>query len=179
MKLIRARVTAFKSIDDSGWVDFDDVTCLVGKNESGKTAFLQALYKLSPVEATSGAFDVVRDYPRKAYSRYSRSHDEKPVQVVEAQYKLSPSEMAQIIEAYGQGVMTNDVVAFHKYYDNQRRWTVPVDEAKFVEATLTSASLPADAKAQLKKAKTRSELAHSPKPRRHQAYCRRATPIGR
>ena len=43
MKLTRARVTNYRSIDDSTWVNLEDVTALVGKNESGKTAFLQAL----------------------------------------------------------------------------------------------------------------------------------------
>ena len=51
MKLVRARVTDFKSIDDSGWVDIDAVTSMVGKNESGKTAFLGALKRLNPLTA--------------------------------------------------------------------------------------------------------------------------------
>lgn len=32
--------------------------------ESGKTAFLQALQKISPVDETDGKFDMVMDYPR-------------------------------------------------------------------------------------------------------------------
>ena len=43
MKLTRARVVNYRSIDDSSWVNIDDVTALVGKNESGKTAFLLSL----------------------------------------------------------------------------------------------------------------------------------------
>lgn len=40
MKLKRYRVRNFRSIIDSGDIDVDDcVTCLVGKNESGKTAY--------------------------------------------------------------------------------------------------------------------------------------------
>ena len=30
-----------------------DITCLVGKNESGKTAFVQALYRLNPARANA------------------------------------------------------------------------------------------------------------------------------
>ncbi|GIS64963.1 MAG: hypothetical protein CM1200mP3_12110 [Chloroflexota bacterium] len=47
MKLTRARVRNYKSIDDSSWVNIEDITALVGKNESGKTAFLQALRKIN------------------------------------------------------------------------------------------------------------------------------------
>jgi hypothetical protein len=40
----------YKSITDSGLVEVEpDVTCLVGKNESGKTASLEALYRLKPL----------------------------------------------------------------------------------------------------------------------------------
>lgn len=45
MELVSFRVQNFRSIVDSGWVDFsrDGVTVLVGQNESGKTSILQAL----------------------------------------------------------------------------------------------------------------------------------------
>jgi len=39
-----------------------DVTCLVGKNEAGKTALLQALYRLRP--AYGEKFGVDEQYPR-------------------------------------------------------------------------------------------------------------------
>ena len=74
MRLTRARVTNYRSIDDSGWVSLDNVTCMVGKNESGKTAFLQALRRINPVSETNGAFDL-RDFPRKGYVRYKRRQD--------------------------------------------------------------------------------------------------------
>ena len=46
MKLTRARVINYKSIDDSSWVRVDDVTALVGKNESGRRHFFKLLEKL-------------------------------------------------------------------------------------------------------------------------------------
>jgi AAA15 family ATPase/GTPase len=47
MKLKSFQVKEFKSVWDSGLVDVAQITCLVGKNEAGKTALLQALYRLS------------------------------------------------------------------------------------------------------------------------------------
>ena len=38
----------FRNILDSGQVELDDVTCLVGKNEAGKSAIMQALHALNP-----------------------------------------------------------------------------------------------------------------------------------
>ena len=49
MKITRARVINYRSIDDSSWVSLEDVTALVGKNESGKTAFLQAIRKINSI----------------------------------------------------------------------------------------------------------------------------------
>jgi len=45
-----ARVARFKSVTDSGWFEIDGkVTALVGKNESGKTAVLEAMYRHYPL----------------------------------------------------------------------------------------------------------------------------------
>ena len=41
MRLIKVRVKNYRNIIDSGWVDIDSTTCLVGKNEAGKTEFSQ------------------------------------------------------------------------------------------------------------------------------------------
>jgi AAA15 family ATPase/GTPase len=49
MRLKSVRVTNYKSVEDSEEFEVDDLTCLVGKNESGKTAILEALYKLQPI----------------------------------------------------------------------------------------------------------------------------------
>ena len=62
MKLMKARVTQFQSILDSNEFDVGEITCLVGKNESGKTALLNALYRLNPFIEAKGNFDVTDDY---------------------------------------------------------------------------------------------------------------------
>lgn len=64
MKLTKIRIKEFQSVRDSNEFDTDDITCLVGKNEAGKTSILQAPYKLNPVISTDGEFDVTDDYPR-------------------------------------------------------------------------------------------------------------------
>ena len=48
MKLTKVRIKNFKSIQDSTEFDIDDqITCLVGKNQSGKTAILEALVQFA------------------------------------------------------------------------------------------------------------------------------------
>ena len=48
MRLAKVHITNFRSIEDSGEFDVGQVLCLVGKNEAGKTAILQALAGLNP-----------------------------------------------------------------------------------------------------------------------------------
>ena len=50
MKLTKAHVTNFRCILDSNEVEIGETTCLVGKNEAGKTAFLKALEGLRSVD---------------------------------------------------------------------------------------------------------------------------------
>ena len=58
MKLREFTVREFKSIWDSGTVRVDDlITCLVGKNESGKTALLTALYRTNPIIPENAKFN--------------------------------------------------------------------------------------------------------------------------
>ncbi len=52
MHLVRSHVTKFKSVTDSTPFNIDSaVTALVGKNESGKTAVLEAMYRARPIAA--------------------------------------------------------------------------------------------------------------------------------
>ena len=63
MKLVNLQIKNFKCILDSTDFSVDQLTCLVGKNESGKSAILQALYKLNPVD-DNAKYNALYDYPK-------------------------------------------------------------------------------------------------------------------
>ncbi len=87
MKLTKVRVTEFQSIQDSTEFDIDDVTCLVGKNEAGKTALLKALYRLKPIIEGDGRIDVTDDYPSRSVVDYESdvaTERREPATVVQA-----------------------------------------------------------------------------------------------
>ena len=65
MKLTRFRVTNFRSVKDSEWVDADGVTALIGVNESGKTNLLLPLWKLNPVG--DGEIQPTSDFPKTMF----------------------------------------------------------------------------------------------------------------
>ena len=95
MKLIHAQIRRYRSITEP--TDFEvrpDVTCLVGKNESGKTAILQALYKSCPVD--NAKFDPDLDYPSHKMREIHRGGQSKVTQLT---YELCDDDAAAIEEA--------------------------------------------------------------------------------
>jgi len=68
MKIKTFQITDFKCIDDSGEIPIDNLVVLVGKNESGKTSILKALYKFNP--STNESYDEFKEYPRKKFDTF-------------------------------------------------------------------------------------------------------------
>ena len=75
MQLLKFRVTDFRSLLDSGWIDVESITALIGTNASGKTNILLTLWKLNP--ADDGAINLQDDLPRDKYHEY-RNADPMP-----------------------------------------------------------------------------------------------------
>lgn len=96
LTLINAHVWKYKSIEDSTPVEIADaVTVLVGKNESGKTAFLEALHKAQPLD--KAAYNYVADYPRKDLVRYRPQHEAKNYQkVTELTFRIEKALASKI-----------------------------------------------------------------------------------
>ena len=99
MQLVRAHVTNYRSVEDSGEFTIEpDVTALVGKNESGKTADLQALYRINPVEE-SAVFDEVIDFPSRLTRQ--RKQTDGTIPAVTPTFRLTGGEIAAIEAALG------------------------------------------------------------------------------
>ena len=105
MKLKQYRVREFKSVWDSGSIEIDDrQTCLVGKNEAGKTALLIALYRTNPIIADAAAFDETYDYPKREIEDYRfgvRNGDRKEAVVVSCQYELEADDIELVAAVFG------------------------------------------------------------------------------
>jgi hypothetical protein len=83
MQLTAFRIFKYRNIEDSGLVTLADrLTCIVGKNQSGKTNLLKGLYKFNPHDK-SVKYDVRSDWPRGR----RRTKDESQV-VCEAHFDL-------------------------------------------------------------------------------------------
>jgi predicted ATP-dependent endonuclease of OLD family len=128
MRLLIAQVRKFKNVLDSGVIDFDNsITALVGKNESGKTAILEALYRINPVHAA--AFNESQHYPRWRLiaDRRAGTIDNEPV--VRAEFEIEPDDAAAIEGTFGSKVLTGDRLVVEHFYNAPTKYTVSVDNA--------------------------------------------------
>ena len=164
MKLSQVHITEYQSVRDSQPFSLDDITCLVGKNESGKTAILQSLYRLNPVIEDDGKYDYVDDYPRTDVEDYQQGIDagtRKPAIVVEAKFELSEDEVKVIEEDLGVGVLTNKLLTLSKGYENIIHVVLEIDEAIIIDKIIEKAQLPNSISDILIKAKTLQDLESS------------------
>lgn len=69
MRLTKARVQNYRSIRDTGEFEVKSLkTIMVGPNEAGKSAILQALQQINCPDGVA-KFDSLRDYPRKLLNK--------------------------------------------------------------------------------------------------------------
>jgi predicted ATPase len=127
MRLLSTHVTDFKSINDSSEVPIDpQVTCLVGKNESGKTAFLEALYKLNPLQGKETAFDDLREYPRKRRHEDRESIPERSP--VTARFLLEDEDIAALEAELGAGCFASREISVSRTYGNTLSFSFELEE---------------------------------------------------
>jgi recombinational DNA repair ATPase RecF len=59
MQLTAFRILKYRNIEDSGLIKLaDHLTCIVGKNQSGKTNLLRGLHKFNPHDKSAAILNV-------------------------------------------------------------------------------------------------------------------------
>jgi predicted ATPase len=142
--LLSAQVTQYKSITDSGAFSIDPlITCLVGKNESGKSAVLEAIYRLKPLPSGHPqTFDPLRDYPRRYYARDKANVPN--TKVIEATVEIEPADVSAIEATFGPGVVKAGRTTVSKTYGGTgRTWGVSVNDKAVLQHLLAQAGLDA------------------------------------
>ena len=144
MRLISVHIRRFKSVDDSGQFDLEpDVTALVGKNESGKTAALQALYRVNPVASGySRKFDALRDYPRGDYNEDEADGNIGGLSPVTAIFKLNDDDKEAFGEQFGPKTLRSDAITIsRRYNDDTMFMEIEIDELAMVKYMVTTAGV--------------------------------------
>ena len=100
MTLKQFRVQNFRSVMDSGWVDCDNITSLIGINEAGKSNLLLALWKLKPARTEGESkIDALHDMPRHLYTQWESIPEQ--ITFVSARFKLDDSIRNKVVSLSG------------------------------------------------------------------------------
>ena len=114
MRLIQFKVTNFRSVNDSGWVEVDGVTALIGVNESGKTNLLLPLWKLNPVR--EGEIQPTSDYPKKMFGEIRDDPGDYCFIAAEFETKEHSAEVAEVA---GIDEECAGLVRVRRYFDGE------------------------------------------------------------
>src|ERR1700674_2826268 len=131
MRLLKIHITNFRSVEDSGEFDVGQVLALVGKNEAGKTAILQALAGLNPHPLTPFEYDIERDYPRRFLTEYDQRYpNDENATVVSTKWTVTDEEKKTIEGEIGDALLDKPVVISRRYEDTEPTWELPIDFVK-------------------------------------------------
>ncbi len=106
------RVRKYRNIEDSGKIDLlDNLTCVVGKNQSGKTSLLRALHKFNPHQPNP--YDMRREWPRG-----QRTQQNAKQVVCEVWFELNSNEKDRLSQLTEQQMTASRVVVSKDYAGN-------------------------------------------------------------
>ena len=122
MKLKKVEILKYKSYTEKQNFEVEeDITILVGMNESGKTAALEAIAKTNYFQDDDDfKFNVTHDYPRREKKKMEKS-DEEPVAIV-CTYKLDESLIAAIENELGKDALKSTLIDCISKYTSNRTW---------------------------------------------------------
>ena len=95
MKLKRFKVTKYRNILDSGWIEVNDITAFIGQNEAGKSNLFEALYRINPF-VPGEAYNIDEDWPVDDWG-----NKDPTARVCQAEFVLDPEESESLSEEAG------------------------------------------------------------------------------
>ncbi|MFN9320292.1 MAG: AAA family ATPase [Chitinophagales bacterium] len=134
MKLLNATIHKYKCIESEQSFNIeDDITILVGMNESGKTSVLEALAKTNYFQKDDKfIFNTIHDYPRKEKKSLDKS-GENP-QAITCTFSVSKELLDKIADDLGEGVFQANTVKISFKYNNTKQYIgLNCDSQKFIE----------------------------------------------
>ena len=163
IKLKNVVINKYKSFLEKQEIEIEDgVTRIVGKNESGKTALLEAMAKFNYFDSKDKTFtfNSTNDYPRGELKRYQQEYPNEDFDVITCTFELSDDLLNQISEDVGKEVFTSKSIKVAKTYNNIKRfYNVSTNTKKFIEQFLQNYTLEDSMKQELIKSNSLEELA--------------------
>ena len=119
MKLEEITIHKYKCFEnDQTFKVEEDITILVGMNESGKTAILEAIAKANYFREDSDfKFNKTHDYPRREKKKIDKSG--KTPSAITLKYSIDNDLLNQIEEELGEGIFTQtEFSIFFRHFDD-------------------------------------------------------------
>jgi predicted ATPase len=97
MRLVKIQIQRFRNFTDAQTMQVEpDVTCLIGKNESGKTTILKALHRLNPANNADAVFALAEEYPRRRLVQDRRKEQLENVEPITAWFSLEQQDLERV-----------------------------------------------------------------------------------
>jgi predicted ATP-dependent endonuclease of OLD family len=162
MKLIQAHATNYRNIIDSNAVDIGQSTCLVGKNEAGKSAFLKALEGLRSTNGALTQYNKVENYPRRYLADYDERHPDDDATVMLTVWEMDAKDIAAVEAELGEGILTGKTVTISKTYEQANTsWSLPLNGEKALQNLYKRFGLNVEDAAPLSAARTTQKAAEA------------------
>lgn len=118
------RVQNFRNVDDSGPVELDRVTALVGRNESGKSALLQALHKFNP--ATPTPYKPQIEYPRDRFKAEYRAEKARTIPVCSVTFAIE-GELREKVDQISGTPGKPETITYTRHYGGNLAYRLQPD----------------------------------------------------
>ena len=127
MKLVSFEIERFRNILNSGEIPVDgSITCLIGKNESGKTNLLHSLHAIKPAPFNR-TFDA-QQYPRSLLKGDQRSGAYAKAVPISAVFEVSNEELSELEHIFGKYVLSSKEWTYKINYANEVSYLIELDE---------------------------------------------------
>lgn len=133
MKLKKVTIHKYKSFESVQEFEIeDDITVLVGMNESGKTSVLESIAKTHYFQDDEDFnFNATHDYPRKDKKRMEKAN-ENP-KAITCIYEIGNNLLQSIEKEMGKNILKSTSFSVTTRYDNGESISLSVDTKKFIE----------------------------------------------
>jgi predicted ATPase len=138
MKLTDVTIHKYKSFEtDQHFKVNDNITILVGMNESGKTAILESIAKTNYFQDDKDfKFNKTHDFPRREKKKIEKS-GEKP-NAITCKYELEKEDIDKIEQELGKDIIKTETFSISTDYNNKNTWnTIEINRKKIIKNLTT------------------------------------------
>lgn len=141
MRLQQVAIERFQNFTSRQEIEVESgVTCLVGKNESGKTTILKALHRLNPANGVDREFRLTPEYPMAQLARDRRKQDLDSFAPVSARFLLEEEDLAALADI-GVKVGSQTHLLASRTYANDLELALECDLADVVAKAVADSAL--------------------------------------